>query len=273
MQIIDKQGRLFRKFHLLDLGVMGVIVAMGYGCFVGYWVLSGHAHRTPIEGRMPASLIVELMVQNLDASTVPLIQAGDVQRNRQGAEVLTILAVDAPVPDTMQISFGRQVVDLHRPGRQKLPVLVKIKGEVQGNVCFFENKMIGVGENIILAMPRYSAMGVILRSFSAEKIEQAPEPWHWRRVVVKLKASNITPEVMNTITIGDMMVDEQGIIAAKFMGIKSAFAGMVQLLVEVRCLQAGAVCDSLQLGPIDLGRTLQLNFPGYRLDGEIIDVR
>ena len=93
---------------------------------MGYQVLSGHMRRAPVEGRLPVSIAVELMVQNLDPSTVPLIQVGDVQHDRYGAEAVTLLAVDDPIPDTIEIYFGRQVINLPRPGALRLPVLAMI---------------------------------------------------------------------------------------------------------------------------------------------------
>lgn len=281
MQIIDEHGRLFRKIHLLDLGVVGVIVAIGYGCLIGYWILSGRMRHGPIEGRLPTSLVIELMLQNLDPSTVRFIQPGDIQRDHEGAEVATVLAVDAPVPDTMQIAFGRQVINLHRPAKQKLPVLVKIYGETQGEAYFFDNRMIGVGETLTLSMGTYNATGVILKSFPADDIKLESEPWYWKRFVIELLITDVAPVIMKAMMVGDAVVDEQGVVAARILGIKSIVAGATQpsgshlstvrLLVEVRCLQTATVCESQPLGSIDFGRTLRLNFPGYQLAGQIVD--
>lgn len=281
MPIIDEQGRLFRKVHVLDVGVVAAMIAIGYGCLIGYWILSGHMRHGPIEGRLPTSLVIELMLQNLDPSTVRFIQPGDIQRDHEGAEVATVLAVDVPVPDTMQIAFGRQVINLHRPVKQKLPVLVKIHGETQGEAYFFDNRMIGVGENLTLSMGTYRATGVILKSFPADDIELKSEPWHWKRFVIELLMTDVAPVITKAMTVGDTMVDEQGIIAARIFGVKSIIAGAtrpdgsrlstVRLLVEVRCLQTATTCESQPLGSIDFGRTLRLNFPGYQLAGQIVD--
>lgn len=167
-QLIDAKGRLFSRLNVIDLGVVTVIVVMGYGLFLATRIMSGELRRwPPATAATVAPVVVHatVLLRELDHERVEQIRVGDREQDETNREVARILQLGAPQPDFVDVVFGNISVEADRLPLFRLPVVMLLIGEARGGTFFFQGRLIGPGSAIMFHTPRYRVTGTIIKAF------------------------------------------------------------------------------------------------------------
>ena len=166
--LIDANGRLFGRWNIVDLGVVAVMVAMGYGLFIATRIMSGELRRPPPATAAtvaPVSVHVKVLFRELTRERIGQIRVGDSQRDDANREVATIVQCGKPQPDFIDVVFGRISVEADRATLLRLPVVMRLIGEARGGTYFFQGRLIGPGSVIVFQTPQYRVTGTIITAF------------------------------------------------------------------------------------------------------------
>lgn len=284
--LVDAQGRLFGRWNLIDIGVVTVIVTLSYGLFVAAQVISGKVRRKPpatAEVISPVSVRVEVMLGELDEERIKPIREGDTERDQEGKEIATILHVGKPQPQVLSLVFGQQMVEASYPTLSQLPVEIRLVGEARGATYFFQGRMIGKGSRIAFRTPHYHVTGTVINPLSLTPEPVINEPVINEGLVqsilrVKLLLKEVPAGGVAAISIQDMSKQgANGPVTARIIAYardvsRRVFEGSILVTTDVWCTEVAQGCDDQLLEQVKMGQLLSLEFPRYRLAGEVVSV-
>lgn len=167
-QLIDAKGRLFGRLNVVDLGVVTMLVAMGYGLFLSTRIMSGELRRPPPATAATMSPVVvhaRVLLRELDRERIEQIRVGDCALDEANREAASILQLGKPQPDFVDVVFGNISVEADHLPLFRLPVVMLLTGEARGGTFFFQGRLIGPGSTIVFHTPRYRVTGTIITAF------------------------------------------------------------------------------------------------------------
>lgn len=163
--LVDANGRLFGRLNVVDMGVVTLIVVMGYGLFLASRVMSGELRRPPpvtAETTGPVVVQARVLLRRLDRELLKRISVGDSERDARNREVATIVQRGAPKPDFVDTVFGKISVEGTHATLLRLPVTMRLIGEARGGTFFFRGHLIGQGSAIAFQTPWYRVTGTVI---------------------------------------------------------------------------------------------------------------
>jgi len=166
MALLDRQGRLFGKFSLLDIGAIATILIV----LIGLLVVPGNSGSSiaQVLSAENKTVQVDMNVRGLSANEPQnLVKVGDkvkiIIRNQPRGEV-TIRKVDISVPKIVAAKADGTAVYFDDPralatSQSDLAITLEATAQITNDGAVFANEKVKVGTSIDIEGPRYIIRG------------------------------------------------------------------------------------------------------------------
>jgi Domain of unknown function (DUF4330) len=166
MALLDRQGRLFGKFSILDIGAIATILIV----LIGLLIVPGNGGSS-IAQMMSAenkTVQVEMNVRGLSATNPQnLVKVGDkakiIIRNQPRGEV-TVKKVEISVPKVVAAKADGTAVYFDDPraistSQSDLAITLEATAQITNDGAIFANEKVKVGTSIDIEGPKYIIRG------------------------------------------------------------------------------------------------------------------
>jgi hypothetical protein len=166
MALLDRQGRLFGKFSILDIGAIATILIV----LIGLLVVPGNSGSSiaQVLSAENKTVQVDMNVRGLSANEPQkLVKVGDkvkiIIRNQPRSEV-TITKVDISVPKIVAAKADGTAVYFDDPravatSQSDLAITLEATAQITNDGAVFANEKVKVGTSIDIEGPRYIIRG------------------------------------------------------------------------------------------------------------------
>ncbi len=228
---------------------------------------------------------VDFLFKNLSPEIANLISVGDFEADKSGNTIAKVLTVGRPEPYSYKVDLGGgNYITRTDPQKKQLLTKVEIMGRIEGNAFYFKDKRIALDSIIEFDTNKYKIEGVV--SKEPASVKRVDKKW----VALKVKFTNLMPELAVLINEGDEERELSGELVAKVTSILSNEAADVVIQqgggMEVVkhpinkdvILSIEALCTRAQKGllfresRIKVGNNLSLQTEKYDIEGIIIGI-
>ncbi len=162
--IIDREGRVCGRWHVLDMAVGVVVLAVAWTGYAVAQVSAGRWRQAPMrQETVPIELLVTFA--GIDGATARQIHVGDVEVDGGGHELARILEVRPPEPETLTVRFGDQdwVKQVPNPtsGRLDVRARLRVLGDLRGDVIYYKGRLLGAGAQLGFQTDHYAIRGMV----------------------------------------------------------------------------------------------------------------
>ena len=166
MALLDRQGRLFGKFSILDIGAIATILIV----LIGLLVVPGNSGSSiaQVLSAENKTVQVDMNVRGLSANEPQkLVKVGDkvkiIIRNQPRSEV-TITKVDISIPKIVAAKADGTAVYFDDPravatSQSDLAITLEATAQITNDGAVFANEKVKVGTSIDIEGPRYIIRG------------------------------------------------------------------------------------------------------------------
>ena len=166
MALLDRQGRLFGKLSILDIGAIATILIV----LIGLLIVPGNSGSSiaQVLSAENKTVQVDMNVRGLSASEPQnLVKVGDkvkiIIRNQPRGEV-TIIKVDISIPKIVTAKADGTAVYFDDPravatSQSDLAITLEATAQITNDGAVFANEKVKVGTSIDIEGPRYIIRG------------------------------------------------------------------------------------------------------------------
>jgi hypothetical protein len=213
MKIIDGKGRLFGKINIIDFIVVALLFIMIPVLYLTHKMLSTHKATQKISVEIPCLFI------KVSPEIKKLIALGDKEMDKNGAEIGQITALSDAQPFRYSLNVGDQnTFELQDPVLKKIPVKLKIRGEIFDNKLYYNKQQLVSNKPFIFQTNKYSV--VVMPTLTNQ------DKW----IQVKVRFSATLPEITKMLNEGHLEKDKEGRIIGKLKKIISSDSIQVSTL-------------------------------------------
>ncbi len=157
MSLIDKKGRLFGKFNILDLFIIAMIVVLGVGGF--YKVKKVN----PTNVIKPKPVELKIIVMEREKLGVDMIKEGDILKEYDTGIVLgEIKNIEVNPASTEVATIDGEIKIAEIPDRYDLLITVDAKAMITENAIMSGNKELRIGNKLVLRTKTYALDSIVL---------------------------------------------------------------------------------------------------------------
>ena len=209
MILIDQQGRLLRRWNVIDVVVGLLVIGLLWSAYAAIQIASGRWQRRSLLMKQPVQVELQVIFVGLDDAAARAIRIGDVEEDRSGREVARILGVSPPQRETLVVRFGDRDWTKQIPNaaftRWEVPARLRVQAELRGDVLYYKGRYIGSGSRVEFQTSRYTLRGFVY-----------DEGW----VRILMRTEPLPYEQARRITSDSRQVDDEGKVVARFGGLE-----------------------------------------------------
>ena len=232
-------------------------------------------------------LDLDVTFAGLDDKVVKLISAGDKELSADGSLIAEIIKTGRVSNQSYDLFLGDSFAAIAEDASHR-QVTVKMRMKTQtadGKSFFFKDSRINKDSSIIFITDKYTVEGRLARSFEAPVVP-LPEKW----LKVKIRFSDLMPELIRVIKEGDMEKNSSGKIVGKLgpvlgtkasdvlivqdnkmVNIANPFTKDVEVFFSLLCVEKdGTLCYKNY--PVKMGNPIIFSTDLYSISGVIIGI-
>ncbi|MBZ9578187.1 DUF4330 family protein, partial [Patescibacteria group bacterium] len=143
-----------------------------------------------------------------------LISVGDFEADKSGDTIAKALSKGKPEPYSYKLDLGGGNYVTHTdPKKRQVSAKMEIMGRIEGNTFYFKDKRIALESIIEFNTNKYRIKGLIIKQ--PAQVKKIDREW----VILKVKFTNLIPELTSCINEGDEERDISGALLAKVRSI------------------------------------------------------
>lgn len=163
-----------------------------------------------------SAINLDLLFKNLSPEIARLISEGDFEIDENGDTIVKVSSLGKPEPYSYRVDLGggNYVTRTDSQKRQVLAI-VEIMGRIEGNAFYFRDKRIALDSVIEFNTNKYNIEGIITKEPAL--VKKIDKKW----AVLKVKFTNLIPELASCINEDDEERNVPGVLLAKVTSILS----------------------------------------------------
>jgi hypothetical protein len=292
MKIIDEKGRLFGRMNVIDFLAVLFLFCLLPAFYFGYKILTKDTAAVTVK-KVFIEIETDCRFIKLRPEELRLISVGDKALDDNGRVTGEIIDIGKSEPYKYKIDIGKGKKIIKEDARLKqIEVKLKLKVLVKDDMVYYRGKLIKVGLPFRFITDKYS-----LSSMPVEEAKEETKTDMGESVtaVLKIKCSNLLPELAKVVKAGDTQIEivNPGIkrILARANKVVSNEPTEIITLYESRkwtiighpknrdlILEIKAIClrrpEGLFLkdNPVRIGRAFEFSTELYSISGMVIDI-
>lgn len=204
MKVIDEKGRLFSKINVIDFLVILFFIFLVPMFYFAYKIMT----QAEPQKREFFEIEKNCLLIKLKPELLELISIGDKELNENGEVIGEIVSLDKIEPYRYEFDIGKnQKLIKEDPILKQIEAKLKLEVEVKQDKPFYKNLEIRTKSPLTFETKKYSLYFVPLDR----------EEW----ISLRVKLSDLVPEIAKVVQKGDMGKDASGKIIAKIDSIIS----------------------------------------------------
>ena len=169
---------------------------------------------TPVRRSVKLPIKVDIVFKNLSPEIAKLISVGDFEADKSGDTIAKALSKGKPEPYSYKLDLGGgNYVTRTDPKKRQVLAKMEIMGRIEGNTFYFKDKRIALESIIEFNTNKYRIKGLIIKQ--PAQVKKIDREW----VILKVKFTNLIPELTSCINEGDEERDISGALLAKVRSI------------------------------------------------------
>jgi len=241
----------------------------------------------PVKRLVKMPINIGLLFKNLSPEIARLVSVGDFEADKRGDTIAKLLSKGESEPYTYKVDLGGgNSITRTDPKKRQVLVKMEIMGRVEGNAFYFRDKRVALDSEIAFNTHKYNIKGIVVKEPAL--VKRIDRKW----ALLKVKFTNLMPELLAYINEGDEEKDSSGELVAKVTSIlsneptetlflvqqggkinmgKNPKDRVVILLIETLCIKAqkGLVFKEKQ---VKVGSAISLQTNEYDIRGVIIGI-
>jgi len=159
---------------------------------------------------------VDILFKNLSPEIAKLISIGDFEAGKSGDTIAKLLSKGEPEPYSYEVDLGGgNYITRTDPKKRQVLAKIEIMGRIEGNTFYFKDKRIALDSIIEFNTNKYRIEGLIIKQ--PAQVKKIDREW----VALRVKFTNLIPELASCINEDDEEREASGVLLAKVTSILS----------------------------------------------------
>jgi hypothetical protein len=157
MWLIDKKGKIFGKFNILDLFIIAMIIVLGIG---GAYKIK---KVNPTNIIKPKPVEVKILVMEREKFGVDMIKKGDILKEYDTGIILgEIIDIEVNPAAAEVATIDGEIKIAEIPDRYDLLITIDAKAMITENAIMSGNKELRIGNKLVLRTKTYALDSIVL---------------------------------------------------------------------------------------------------------------